>query len=173
MALSMSFSAPGSSNQGQHSDTWNGAGPAIETVDYTTWREQLPTPEGTPSYGNSPENGPVAAEQRTEGGLSFPVAPGALQSQLEAWSTLSLDPGVGRWHPTTGADGWTRFRVKKKEREKQFEEERVQLREKVADLEKEVSTLKHENAWLRELILEKARPVGDKGDETPMPKAND
>ncbi|KAK4700837.1 hypothetical protein P7C70_g5406, partial [Phenoliferia sp. Uapishka_3] len=69
-----------------------------------------------------------------------------------------------------------RFRVKKKEREKQLEEDRIQLREKVASLEKEVHTLKHENSWLRELILDKTKSEmspSSKGDETPMPRVHD
>ena len=82
------------------------------TADYTTWRDtQLPTPDITPnvSLGNSPENGPAAPESRTEGGLSFPVAPTALQAQLEAWANLHLDAGAngGGWHPASGADGWS------------------------------------------------------------------
>lgn len=52
-----------------------------------------------------------------------------------------------------------RFRVKKKEREKQLEDERLQLRDKVSSLEREVGTLKQENKWLRDLIMEKTRYV--------------
>lgn len=65
-------------------------GPPVDS--YTSWRDQLLTPSPTPSLGNSPVTGPAAPEDRTPQSLSFPVPIPALQAQLEAWASLSLDP---------------------------------------------------------------------------------
>jgi len=51
-----------------------------------------------------------------------------------------------------------RFRAKKKQRDAELQQSSVQLRERVTDLEKEASSLKAENQWLRDLIAEKTEP---------------
>ncbi|KAI5474887.1 regulatory protein cys-3, transcription factor [Pseudohyphozyma bogoriensis] len=48
-----------------------------------------------------------------------------------------------------------RFRAKKKQRDLQLQETSLQLRDRVTVLEKEASSLKAENQWLRDLISEK------------------
>jgi len=50
-----------------------------------------------------------------------------------------------------------RFRIRKKEREAALEVSAKKLQSKVAELEKEVSALRLENRWLRDLITEKSR----------------
>ncbi|ORY57714.1 hypothetical protein BCR35DRAFT_309613 [Leucosporidium creatinivorum] len=49
-----------------------------------------------------------------------------------------------------------RFRAKKKQRDQQLQQTSIQLREKVQDLEKEKTSLKAENTWLRDLVSERS-----------------
>jgi len=57
-----------------------------------------------------------------------------------------------------------RFRIKKKQREAALESTAKELREKVADLEKEVESLRTENGWLRGLIVQKAQRAETEND---------
>ncbi|GAA5982035.1 hypothetical protein JCM11641_004304 [Rhodosporidiobolus odoratus] len=49
-----------------------------------------------------------------------------------------------------------RFRAKKKQRDAELQQSTAQLRERVANLEKEKESLSNENRWLRDIVAEKA-----------------
>jgi cell division protein FtsB len=58
---------------------------------------------------------------------------------------------------TSSVGGTARFRIKKKQREAELNQQAQELRDRVTELEKEVDTLKTENGWLRGLITDKAK----------------
>jgi len=55
-----------------------------------------------------------------------------------------------------------RFRVKKKQREQALERSAREMSEKVGRLEQKINQLEMENKWLKNLIVEKKTPNGDK-----------
>jgi len=84
-------------------------------------------------------------------------SPASTTTTPEADSTESkgIDPDDKRRRNTLAS---ARFRIKKKEREAATAKDLKEAVDKVAVLEKEVDVLKRENAWLRSLIVEKAKP---------------
>ncbi|GAA5903443.1 uncharacterized protein JCM6883_005005 [Sporobolomyces salmoneus] len=81
---------------------------------------------------------------------------GMTEEQLNA---LAIEEDKRRRNTAASA----RFRVKKKQREQALEQTAKELQDRVAELEKDVETLRTENGWLRGLITDKTVLGGKDG----------
>ncbi|GAA5832633.1 hypothetical protein JCM3766R1_004273 [Sporobolomyces carnicolor] len=114
--------------------------------------------KGKKAAGSAPKKKRATAVEKVKA-LPLPEGVNTDGMTEEELNALAIEEDKRRRNTAASA----RFRVKKKQREQALEQTAKELRDRVAELEKDVETLRTENGWLRGLITDKTVLGGKDG----------